>query len=156
MNRAVRFAAGAWVVISAVSGCDRPAPQSVSAQQADDSLQLMQLESRWNEAHLRGDADALDRLWDEQLVVMVPGMAPMDKQAVLGFARSGRMRFDRYETSDIRIRVHGDAAVVTGLLWRARTLQEQAVEDDWQFMKVYARRHREWRVVAFGASPAPG
>lgn len=121
----------------------------------DDSAALARLEREWNEAHLRGDATALDHLWAEDLTVAVPEMAPMGKPEALAFARSGRMRFEVYASSDLRYRVFGDAAVVTGQLARTRTLRGRRLEDRWRFTKVYVRRPEGWRVVAFHASAAP-
>ena len=58
-----------------------------------DVARFTQLESQWNDAHLRGDADALDRLWSDDLRVVVPRMPPMSKVDALSFFRSGRMKF---------------------------------------------------------------
>jgi hypothetical protein len=57
---------------------------------------------------------------------------------VLAFAKSGRMQFQKYETSDLKVRVYGETAVVTGRLQRARMLNDQPVTEDWGFIKVYA------------------
>jgi ketosteroid isomerase-like protein len=117
-----------------------------------DVHQLEGLEQTWNQAHLAGDANALDRLWADDLEVDVPRMAPMTKEVALTFAKSGRMSFSRYVTSDIHIRVHGDMAVVTGRLQRTRTISGKELSDDWRFTKVYVRQDRQWRVVSFHAS----
>lgn len=116
--------------------------------------ELRHLETVWNEAHEHGDADALDALWADDLEVAVPKMPVMTKVEVLGFARSGRMKFLHYATSDIRVRVYGDAAVVTGRLQRTRLLNGKEVSDDWRFTKTYVRQAEKWRVVAFHASEA--
>ena len=120
-----------------------------------DTAELARLEETWSQAHLRGDAEALEQLWAEDLVVVVPRMRVFTRGDALEMARSGRMRFERYETSDLRVRVYGDAGVVTGRLRRSRTLGAKVVEDDWQFTKVYVRRDGRWKVVAFHASEAP-
>jgi ketosteroid isomerase-like protein len=117
-----------------------------------DAHQLQGLEQTWNQAHLAGDADALDKLWADDLEVDVPRMAPMTKEVALSFAKSGRMSFSRYVTSDIHIRVHGDMAAVTGRLQRTRTISGKELSDDWRFTKVYVRQDRQWRVVSFHAS----
>jgi ketosteroid isomerase-like protein len=78
----------------------------------------------------------------------------MGKAEVLAFARSGRMKFLRYATSEVRVRVYGDAAVVTGRLQRTRTLNGNEVSDDWRFTKTYVRQTGKWRVVSFHASEA--
>ncbi|OFW53751.1 MAG: hypothetical protein A2146_06665 [Actinobacteria bacterium RBG_16_67_10] len=108
----------------------------------------------WNEAHMRGDAEALNRLWADDLLVTVPNMPPMSKAETIGIWRSGRMRFGRYETSDIRIRVYNDAAVVSGRVRRTRSINGRDVDDDWRFTKMYIRRGGTWQVVAWHASTA--
>ena len=127
----------------------------VTQQDGRDSAELTKLEQVWNEAHRHGDAEALDRLWADDLVVAVPKMKLLTRQDVLGLARSGKMRFERYETSDLRVRVYGDAAVVSGRLERTRSIGGSVINDDWLFTKVYVRREGQWRVVAFHASEAP-
>jgi uncharacterized protein (TIGR02246 family) len=128
--------------------------QQPGVPQGSDAAELSRLESVWNEAHRSGDAEALDRLFSDDLLVTVPGMDPIAKADALGVMRSRRLKFPRYESSDIRIRVYGDAAVVTGRLQRTRTVGDRVLEDDWRFTKMYVRQAASWRVVAFHASPA--
>jgi len=117
--------------------------------------ELLRLESVWNEAHEKGDASVLEKLWGDDLEVTVPRMPVMLKADALAFARSGRMKFQRYQTSDVKVRVYGDAALVSGRLQRTRTLNGKTLDDDWRFLKVYLRREARWQVVAFQASEAP-
>ena len=128
---------------------------AASGQAAADVAELTRLERVWTDAHLHGDAKALDTLWDGDLVVSAPRMQVLTRADALAAARSGRMRFDRYETSDLRVRVYGDSAIVTGRLRRARRRDDRVVEDDWRFTKVYVRRGALWKVVAFHASEGP-
>jgi len=142
----------AWILTAALLATEGAATDQPDA---SDRTELARLEGVWNEAQLHGDADALGRLWADDLVVTVPRMQVVERAEALAMARSGRIRFERYETSDIRVRVYGDSAIVTGRLRRARKLGEQRVDDDWQFTKAYARQGGQWRVVAFHASEAP-
>jgi hypothetical protein len=137
-----------WLTIAALSWLS-----TASAQPGTE--EFIQLETVWNAAHRTGDGDALDRLWASDLEVDVPGMAPMTKAEALAFARSGRMRFERYETSQIKVRPYGDTAVVTGRLQRTRMVADRQRADDWRFTKVYARQAGTWRVVSFHASESP-
>ena len=132
------------------------ASPQISAQSSReaDARELERLETVWNSAHVRGDADALEALWADDLEVAVPRMPVMTKTEAVSFARSGHMKFLRYQTSELRVRVYEDAAVVTGRLQRTRTRNGQEVSDDWRFTKVYIRRAGKWRVVAFHASEA--
>ena len=121
---------------------------------AVDAIQstLENLESYWNDAHVRGDAGMLDRLLADDVVVMVPGMRVMAKADAVGMFSAGRMKFDRYETSETKFRVYGETAIVTGRLKRTRVIAGGTANDDWRFTKVYIRRGDHWQVVSFHAS----
>jgi len=133
--------------------CAAARAQALGAPTPDQDLaRFTQLESQWNDAHLQGDAEALDRLWADELRVVVPKMTPLSKPEALSFFRSGRMKFSRYETSELGVRVYGDTAVVTGRVRRSRERAGQVAEDDWRFTKVYVHKAGAWRVVAYHAS----
>jgi ketosteroid isomerase-like protein len=139
------------VLMALLAGASLSSAQSAAG---TDTQQLERLEQVWNTAHEQGDADALDQLWADDLEVAVPRMSVMTKAEALSFARSGHMKFQHYSTSDIRIRVYGDAAVVSGRLERTRSMNGKELSDDWRFTKVYVRQAQRWRVVAFHASEA--
>jgi len=119
---------------------------------AADIKELTRLEQVWNEAHLKGDAEALNKLWAEDLFVTVPDMPVMNKEESLAIWKAGKMKFDIYKTSDLRIKVYGNSAVVTGQLVRIRDRNSEKFEDDWRFTKVYVRRDGRWQVVAWHGS----
>jgi hypothetical protein len=127
-------------------------PQAPTSAESGD--EFARLETVWNQAHLQGDADTLDHLWADDVVVIVPRMPPFTKSEALSVFLSGRMKFPRYVTSDITVRRYESCVVVTGRLQRSRTLGERVVEDDWRFTKVYVRGPKAWRVVTFHASEA--
>lgn len=119
-----------------------------------DNGELIRLEKVWNDAHLQGDAEKLDHLWSKDIEIVVPNMAAMNKATALAFARSGRMKFQTYETSNLQVRLFGDIAIISGRMKRARTLQGNSVADNWLFTKVYQRKDGRWQVVHFQASQA--
>jgi ketosteroid isomerase-like protein len=127
--------------------------QTSQTDEADRS-EIARLEKLWNDAHVRGDADALDSLWADDLEVAVPKMPVMKKLGLIAFVRSGRMKFLLYDTSDVNIRTFGQAAIVTGRLQRKRAINGNEVSDDWRFTKTYIRAASGWRVVSFHASEA--
>src|SRR5271155_3087628 len=108
-----------------------------------DVRELERLETVWNEAHEHGDADALAGLWADDMEIAVPKMPGLTESDALKFARSGRMKFLSYRTSDIHVRVYGDAAVVTGRLQRTCSMNGQEISDDWRFTKTYVRESQK-------------
>ena len=117
-----------------------------------DVQELTRLEKVWNDAYVRADADALEQLCADDLVVTMTDMVVLNKQNSIAILRSGKVKFERYETSDLNIHVYDNAAVVTGRLQRTRSVQGREVTDEWRFTKVYIRRGRKWLVVAWHAS----
>jgi hypothetical protein len=145
-----------WLLVSVV--LLTVPPGSSQAQTAPDTTVFLQLETRWNQAHLQGDATTLDSLWAPEFVAIVPGMRPFAKTELLALVRSGRMRFHAYETSDLQVRTLNSTVVVTGRLHRERRLNTQDLTEDWLFTKTYARVSTGWVVLAFHASaviPSP-
>jgi hypothetical protein len=137
------------VLIVGTTLAQQPANKS---QESADTMELSRLETVWNDAYIGGDAETLDQLWADDLIVTMTDMSVLNKPKAIGLLRSAHMKFPRYETSDIRIRVYGAAAVVTGRLQRTRNVKGQNVDDDWRFTKVYIRRAGKWLVVAWHAS----
>jgi hypothetical protein len=143
-----------FFVLFLLFGSAANATQPVQVNYDAETRNFEHLETVWNEAHEHGDADALETLWADDLEITVPRMTVLTKTDAVKFARSGRMKFLRYQTSDLRVRIYQNAAVVTGRLQRTRSMNGQEVSDDWRFTKVYIREAQNWRVVAFHASEA--
>jgi len=126
-----------------------------SVAKPDDSVdvqELKRLEKVWNDAYVRADADALEQLCANDLVVTMTDMVVLNKRSSIAILRSGKVKFERYETSDLGTHVYDRAAVVTGRLQRTRSVQGREVNDEWRFTKVYIRRGGKWLVVAWHAS----
>jgi hypothetical protein len=140
-----------WLVISLITAILIQGNTNKPKESAD-SLEFSRLEKVWNEAHLNNDAEALEKLWADDLIITVTNMPVMTKSQALSFLRSGRMKFQRYETSDIHVRVYDNSAVVSGKLQRTRNVDDQKIEDNWQFTKMYVRQQGRWQVVAFHSS----
>jgi ketosteroid isomerase-like protein len=141
-----------FVTLALLIGSTTAQPEQSPLPVSTDEVELLRLEKVWNEAHLLGDAKPLARLWDDDLVVVVPKMKLINKTEALSMFGKGRMSFLRYETSDLSVKIHGDTAIVLGRLVRTRTMGNRELQDDWRFSKVYIRRAGAWRVVLWQAS----
>jgi ketosteroid isomerase-like protein len=131
----------------------RPSAATGASPTAEE--QIANLETVWNQAHLQGDVDALDRLWAPDITVIVPEMPPFTKPDLMKMWRSMKVVFTKYSTSGVHTRVYGDTAIVTGRLQRSRDFGGRVANDEWFFTKTYSRLDGEWKVVAYHASVVP-
>jgi len=121
-----------------------------------DVKEINRLEAAWNDAHLAGDAAALDQMFAPDFTIIVPKMPMMNKREVMDMWHSSKpKKFTRYGTMEMKVRVYGDAAVVTGHMYRTWDVGARAFADDWLYTKVYSRNSGKWQVVAFHASDVP-
>ena len=129
-------------------------PQGAVSKDVYDVKELHGLEAVWNDAHVKGDADTLDKLWANDLILTIAAMPAMKKADALAMVRSNRMPFTKYDTSELNVMRFADTALVTGRLHRERTMNNKNVIDEWRFSKFYLISDGQWRVVHWHASPA--
>jgi hypothetical protein len=89
------------LLLAAISGLFQPS--TVTSKDASDLKDLYRLEEVWNTAHVKGDADALDKLWASDLIVTIAAMPVMKKADALAMVKSNRMPFTKYETSELTV-----------------------------------------------------
>jgi hypothetical protein len=117
-----------------------------------DTEELRQLETEWNKAHVDLGV-TLDQLLSDDIEVVAPGIIAMSKVEAHAYISAASIHTRRYESSDLRIRVYGDSAVVTGKIRRVRErLEPKLVVNDYRFTKVYVRQRGNWKIVSFHAS----
>ncbi len=76
--------------------------------------ELLKLENEFARAVAGNDADALDRLLADDWIIVEPDGGMIDKARFLGVIRSGALSHESMESTDPKIRVYGNTAVVTG------------------------------------------
>jgi len=77
--------------------------------------ELLKLENEFARAVTSNDADALDRLLADDWIIVEPDGSFIDKARFLGVIKSGALSHESMESTDLRVRIYGNTAVVTGL-----------------------------------------
>src|SRR5438046_2137161 len=91
-------------------------PKPASAAETADKAQeeIKQLEEERNQALLKGDAAAIERMTSEDYTfINQRGELRTRAEIVAGF-KSGMYKYDARQLCEVRVRVYGDTAVVTG------------------------------------------
>jgi ketosteroid isomerase-like protein len=75
--------------------------------------ELLKLENEFARAVASNDADALDRLLADDWLIVEPDGGMIDKARFLGVIRCGALSHESMESTEPRIRVYGNTAIVT-------------------------------------------
>src|SRR5262245_16309397 len=122
----------------------------VIAGQSDAESDILKLHKEYEAAIARQDASVLERLLADDYTYTPSTGAVMDKTGVVATAKSGVFVVGAFRSEDLRVRVYGDAAVVTGR-WTAEVAvgrQGSQGQRDRRYLIVYARRNARWQIVA--------
>jgi ketosteroid isomerase-like protein len=76
--------------------------------------ELLKANQEYDLALLRADAVALDRLYADEFVYTNPDGEIRDKAQQLALTRLGDLKFESAKSSDVKVRVYGKTAVMTG------------------------------------------
>jgi ketosteroid isomerase-like protein len=121
---------------------------------------VLALDRGWADAMVRGDVAALERLFDDDMIVTSGSGAVRGKAGELEDVRpTPDLKTYFFNTEDRRVRVYGDAAVLTGhARWRIN-FKGRDIDNERRYTSVYAKRGGRWRMVALQltrlASPPP-
>jgi hypothetical protein len=117
--------------------------QSGSAEQAIEKLHAESFQ-----AILRADTAVLERAWADDYSLTNPGGNVMEKAGFIGALKSGGLKFETLDLSDTKVRIYGDAAVVTGRATVKAKGDSQDISEQVRYMSVYVKRQGHWRAVA--------
>jgi ketosteroid isomerase-like protein len=114
--------------------------------------QIVDMERQAKEASLRRDAEFSLRTLAEDYVAITPLGQVTTKKETISARRSGQLRYEAMNITDMVVRVYGDTAVVTA---RADVKGHQLGEDfsgPYRYTRVWVRRNGQWQTVSYQAT----
>jgi ketosteroid isomerase-like protein len=151
MKGLLAFTLGVLVMIEA----SKEARSSVA-----DEKTVAALDTEYQAAVKNNDLATMDRILANDFVLVTGLGKTYSKRDLLEEARSKRMHYERQEDSQQKIRVWGDTAVVTALLWAKGTQDGKPFDYKLWFSDIYLKTEKGWRYVFAQASTripeAPG
>jgi len=126
------------------------APTAATTNAEDD---IKKLEETRNEAVLHGDVSVLDRMTsDDYTFVTLRGEMRTKQEILKGFA-SGSFHYDSRQIFDLKVRVYGDTAVVTGRSVQRGMENGKDYSGNYWFTRVYVKQNGQWLTVALQTTP---
>jgi ketosteroid isomerase-like protein len=110
--------------------------------------EIESLEEARNQAVLHGDVAALDRMTsDDYTFITLRGELRTKSDILKGFA-SGSFHYESRQISDLKVRVYGDTAIVTGRSMQKGMENGKDYSGDYRFTRVYVKEKGHWVTVA--------
>lgn len=78
------------------------------------SSTIIALETKWNDAYKRADIATMGSLLAEDFVITVEDGSTFSKPGYLAHNGDTTLRVEASEMSDLKVRMHGNVAIVTG------------------------------------------
>ena len=128
-----------------------PRPSLQPAEQ-DAIREVVDMERQSKEATLHRDADFTRRTLADDYVAITPLGQVTTKEDAVSARKSGQLRYESLNVSDMVVRVYGDMAVVTA---RADVKGRQLGEDfsgPYRYTRVWVRRNGHWQTVSYQAT----
>ena len=144
------FAGCAWALTIGILMTIEPTSGADSS--ADDAKAVAALDTEYQAAVKKNDVATMDRILADDFVLVTGFGKTYSKADLLEEARSKRTVYERQKDSEQKVRVWGDTAVVTALLWAKGS--EGGKEFDYKlwFSDTYIRTPAGWRYIFAQAS----
>ena len=113
--------------------------------QVNDELQ--RLEKEWTRAIITNNAESIGRFVSDDWVIIGPDGNVIDKLRFLEVIRTGDLEHESMESEDSRVRVYGDAAVITALSRSKGQYKGQSFATHERSTSVYSKMEGRWQCV---------
>ena len=128
----------------------KPAP---AAKPADVSAELMKMEHEILAALLKKDTATFGKHFNDDAVLTTPDGAMQTKAQLLGDVKSGALVLEASTISDMKVKVHGDAAVVTYITTDKGKYNGQDISGRFRWTDFFVRQGGAWKLVAGQGTP---
>ena len=127
-------------------------PLATAQTTRDDEREIRELETQRFQAMERVDVATLNRILSDDLIYTHATGLQQTKAELIGVLGSGDLKYESINPSDVRVRIYGATAVVTG---RASIkIKTGGGEQSFKicYLDVYVKQEGRWQMVAWQSS----
>ena len=110
---------------------------------------ITEMEQRVRDANLRNDASFFEQALADSYVAIGSRGNIYGKAAAIRVRESGYLKFHSIESSDQKVRVYGNTAIVTGTVDVGGSFKERHFGATYVYTRVYVKEGQDWRIVNF-------
>jgi ketosteroid isomerase-like protein len=123
---------------------------SAMAQNKPDSAssKILAFESKWNTAYKQGDVQTMNSLLADDFIITVEDGTTYSKSGYIALNGNASVRVVISEMSDLKVRMHGNTAVVTGTYHEQGLSNGKPYDYHDRFTDVWMSINGKWQVIA--------
>jgi ketosteroid isomerase-like protein len=121
---------------------------------AEDEKTVAEIDRRYQAAVKANDAATMEKILADDFVLITGRGKTFSKADLLKEARDKTTVYEKQDELQQKVRVWGDTAVVTALLWIQGTSEGKATDRKLWFSDTYVRTPKGWKYVLGQASIA--
>jgi ketosteroid isomerase-like protein len=118
------------------------------AAQEKDAANIRALELKWTESYKLHQIDILSSLLAEDFVITIEDGSVFSKAGYISHTADAAVHVEVAEMSDLKVRMHGDTAVVTGAYHERGESNGKRYEYHDRLTDVWMKIGGKWQVVA--------
>jgi ketosteroid isomerase-like protein len=112
------------------------------------SAKIVALENKWNDAYKRGDAATMESLLADDFIITVEDGSTYSKSGYLAHTADAELHVQISEMIDLKVRMQGNVAIVTGAYHEKGTSKGRAYESRDRLTDVWFKTGNAWQVIA--------
>ncbi len=116
--------------------------------QSDTASAIRKLEEKWTESYKKRQIDILSSLLAEDFVITVEDGNTYSKSGYISHSADPSVQVDVAELSDLKVRMHGNAAVVTGAYHERGKSNGKPYEYRDRLTDVWMKVGNKWQVIS--------
>jgi ketosteroid isomerase-like protein len=121
---------------------------SLPAQEKSDVATIRALEMKWTESYKEHSIDILSSLLADDFVITIEDGSIYSKAGYITHSADPSTRVQVAELSDLKVRMHGDTAIVTGAYHEKGESNGKPYEYHDRLTDVWMKTGGKWQVVA--------
>lgn len=121
---------------------------SAAQQKGAEGATILGLERKWTDAYKQRDITILSSLLAEDFVITVEDGSTYGKEGYITHTADSSVHVEVAEQTDFRVRMHGNAAVVTGAYHERGQSKGRAYEYRDRLTDVWMKINGRWQVIA--------
>src|SRR4051812_20107951 len=135
-----------WLTLIVCALCSWPLP--APAQESSDAITIRALEAKWAESYKKHQVDVLSSLLADDYVITFEDGTIHSKIGLISHTARLAEHVEVSEFSDLRIRLHGDTAVVTGNYHELGASGGKLYDYNDRVTDVWMKINGNWKLIA--------